>query len=318
MTLLYYDDAFLRHETGSHPENAGRLRTTISHLSTTGLLKRCTLPTWEAVDHATLLTVHDEAYLDSLKEFANRGGGRIEADTLVSPESFEVARLAAGAACDAVRRVVAGEDQHALVLCRPPGHHALPDRPMGFCLFSNVSLAARVTLDQLGLDRVLIVDWDVHHGNGTQDIFWTEERVGFLSIHRSPFYPGTGAAGETGTGAALGTTLNLPVTFGTSRQDYLTRFEMELERFANRIRPQLVLVSAGFDAHREHPVGSLGLESEDFVRMTAAVQHVANAHCQGKIVSVLEGGYTPQRLAESIGLHLATLLETEKRDDHGA
>lgn len=318
MALLYYDDAFLRHDTGSHPENARRLRITIDHLSTTGLLARCTRPTWEPLDHATLLTVHSESYLASLQEFANLGGGQIEADTRVSPESFDVACLAAGAACDAVRRVVAGEDTRALVLARPPGHHALPGSAMGFCLLSNVSIAARVALDQLGLDRVLVVDWDVHHGNGTQDIFWEEERVGFLSIHRYPFYPGTGAASETGTGAALGTTLNLPVKYGTSRHDYLARFETELDRFASRIRPQLVIVSAGFDAHRKDPVGSLGLQSEDFARLTEIVQDAANKHCEGKIVSVLEGGYDPQKLAESVGFHLTTLLASEKPDDHGA
>ena len=318
MTLLYYDDAFLRHDTGSHPENAGRLRTTIAHLSTTGQLARCTRPAWNPVDHATLLTVHTEPYLASLKDFANDGGGQIEADTLMSSESFEVALLAAGAACDAVRRVVAGEDTHALVLARPPGHHALPDRPMGFCLLSNVSIAARLALDQLELDRVLVVDWDVHHGNGTQDIFWEEERVGFFSIHRYPFYPGTGAADETGSGAALGTTLNLPVKYGTSRHNYLARFETELERFASRIRPQLVIVSAGFDAHREDPVGSLGLESQDFARLTEIVQNAANTHCEGKVVSVLEGGYAPQKLAESVGFHLDTLLQAEKPSSRGA
>lgn len=308
MALLYYDDAFLRHDTGPHPENAGRLRAVIDHLSTTGLLARCTRPAWEPVNHATLLSVHTEPYLASLQEFAIRGGGQIEADTWLSRESFDVACLAAGAACDAVQRIVAGEDTQALVLARPPGHHALPHSAMGFCLLSNVAIAARVALDQLELDRVLVVDWDVHHGNGTQDIFWEEERVGFFSIHRYPFYPGSGAASETGSGRGLGTTLNLPVKYGTSRHEYLARFEADLERFANKIRPQLVIVSAGFDAHRQDPVGSLGLESEDFIDMTKAVQNVAYTHCEGRLLSVLEGGYQPQKLAECVGLHLSALL----------
>jgi acetoin utilization deacetylase AcuC-like enzyme len=308
MTLLYYDDAFLRHETGAHPENADRLRAVTKHLGQRALLERCARPTWSPVDLDVLKAVHTERHVWMVEGFAEQGGGRIESDTLVSPESYSVALLAAGAAVDATRRVIAGEHQNALVLARPPGHHALVDRPMGFCLFANVAIAARAALDRFGLDRVLVVDWDVHHGNGTQDIFWEEERVGFLSIHRYPFYPGSGAADETGAGRALGTKLNLPIDYGMPRRDYLSHFETEIERFANRLRPQLVLVSAGFDAHSEDPIGSLGLETEDFGELTRIVQAVADTHAGGRLVSVLEGGYHPLRLAESVGLHLETLL----------
>jgi acetoin utilization deacetylase AcuC-like enzyme len=232
---------------------------------------------------------------------------------VVSAASFDVARFAAGAACDAVDRVLRGEDTTALCIARPPGHHALPDRAMGFCLFNNVAIAARVAIDEHGLDRVLVVDWDVHHGNGTQDIFYTDERVGFFSAHRWPFYPGTGASDETGSGQGLGITRNLPLEFGTTRETYRARFRRELESFAATVKPQLVLVSAGFDAHREDPIGSLGLEAEDFGELTRDVLDVAAVHAGGRVVSLLEGGYNPKRLAESVAEHLRGLLASGQR-----
>jgi acetoin utilization deacetylase AcuC-like enzyme len=216
--------------------------------------------------------------------------------------------MAAGAVCDAVERVVRGEDHRAFCLVRPPGHHALPRQVMGFCLFNNIALAARVATQQLGLDRVLVIDWDVHHGNGTQAAFWEDERVGFLSIHRFPFYPGSGDADETGAGRGLGTTLNLPVAWGTSRRDYLQRFEQELAQFAQKIRPQLILLSAGFDAHRDDPIGSLGLETDDFRELTRICLQVADEHAGGGLVSVLEGGYDPYALTDCVDAHLEELL----------
>jgi acetoin utilization deacetylase AcuC-like enzyme len=206
--------------------------------------------------------------------------------------------------------VLAGEDRTALCLVRPPGHHALADRAMGFCLFNNIAVAARTAIDEHGLDRVLVVDWDVHHGNGTQDIFYTDDRVGFLSIHRWPFYPGTGAVDETGAGAGLGATRNLPIEFGTPRDAYREKFRHELEDFANRVKPQLVLISAGFDSHRDDPIGSLGLEVEDFADLTQCVLDVANVHAGGRVVSLLEGGYHPKRLAECVAEHLQGLLQS--------
>ena len=181
-------------------------------------------PNWEPASRARLERVHEPGHIDNVAAMAARGGGHLDPDTVVSPDSFDVARLAAGAACDAVDRVLAGEDKTALCLVRPPGHHALPERAMGFCLFSNVAIAASVARDEHELDRVMIVDWDVHHGNGTQDVFYADGRVGFFSIHRWPFYPGTGDTDETGTGDGLGATVNLPVAFGTPRQTYRESF----------------------------------------------------------------------------------------------
>jgi acetoin utilization deacetylase AcuC-like enzyme len=308
MTLLYASPRFLNHDTGAHPESPERLIHIAEKLDASGLGASCVRPAWDAATDAQLLAVHDAAHIERIAALARRRGGRLDPDTVVSAESFDVARLAAGAACDAVTRVLRGEDSTALCLVRPPGHHALQDRAMGFCLIGNVAVAARWALDEFALDRALVVDWDVHHGNGTQDMFYADERVGFFSAHRSPFYPGTGAADETGTGAGLGATLNLPTHFGTSRRDYLTRFSDGLTAFAAHIKPQLVLVSAGFDAHAADPVGSLGLETEDFGELTRMVLDVAKDHAEGRVVSVLEGGYNPPVLAECLALHLEQLL----------
>lgn len=308
MTLLYYDPCFLRHETGAHPERADRLRRIAERLARSGLDRKCRRPEWGPAGRQALARVHWPRYIDEVWALAKSGGGELDADTVVSPASYEVALEAAGAVCDAVRRVVQGEDATALCLVRPPGHHALAGRAMGFCLFNNVAVAARLAIEELGLERVLIVDWDVHHGNGTQAAFWEEPRVGFLSIHRWPFYPGTGLEDETGAGPGLGYTVNLPVAYGTPRADYLARFTHALDRFADRIKPQLVLVSAGFDPHRLDPVGDLGLETEDFATLTSRVLDVAEVHAAGRLVSVLEGGYDLEATAEGVEAHLAEML----------
>ena len=311
MTLLYTSPIFLEHDTGAHPERALRLAAISRHLEAEGLAQKCNRPDWNPATREQISRLHRDSWYDELRDYAAAGGGRIEADTVVSERSFDAATLAAGAVCDAVGRVLNGEDKTALCLVRPPGHHAVPKGAMGFCLFNNIAIGAKEAIATHDLDRVLIVDWDVHHGNGTQDMFWTDEQVGFLSIHRWPFYPGTGDEGETGSGQGLGSTRNLPIQYGTSRADYLAAFAKELEDFASRVKPQLVLLSAGFDAHRQDPIGSLQLETEDFAELTQIVKQVAAAHSAGKLVSVLEGGYHPDRLAESVGLHLKGLLEQE-------
>ncbi len=307
MTLLYYDPRFLDHDTGDHPECAERLRQIMAELNARGLADRCRRPTWQPADRDRLVTMHDAAHVDGLHQLAASGGGRVDPDTVVSPPSVEIASLAAGAVCDAVDRVLSDEASQALCLVRPPGHHALPQRAMGFCLFNNIALGAQAALDR-GVSRVLIVDWDVHHGNGTQACFYDDPRVGYFSVHRWPFYPGTGNADETGTNDGLGTTRNLPLPHGTTRSDYLAAVAGELEDFAERIKPELVLVSAGFDSHRADPVGSLGLEVEDFQTLSALVTGIANTHAAGRVVSVLEGGYNPPVLAECVATHLEHLL----------
>jgi len=308
LTLFYYDPVFAEHKTGDHPECPERVVFTAQRLAKSGLLGMLAQPEWESITPARLAYTHPVHYLAELQRITEAGGGYLDPDTPCSCRSYEVARRAAGAAADAVARVLAGEDRRAFCLLRPPGHHALADRAMGFCLVGNVAVAANVALAEFGLSRVLVVDWDVHHGNGTQDIFWENERVGFLSIHRWPFYPGTGRSDETGGGAALGTKVNLPTEFGTARRAIVDRFRGALERLAEKMRPELVLVSAGFDAHREDPIGSLGLETEDFAPLTQAVREVADLHAGGRLVSVLEGGYNLRALADCVALHVEGLL----------
>lgn len=309
MTLLYYDPIFLEHKTGAHPENPARLVAVMRQIHLLGLDGQCNLPAWKPISPERLACVHPHAYTETIRAFCQQGGGLIEHDSVTSRRSYEVALMAAGAVCDAVERVVRGDDPRALCLVRPPGHHALSRQAMGFCLLNNVALGARLAIRELELNRVLIVDWDVHHGNGTQAIFWQDPQVGYLSIHRWPFYPGTGAADETGGGPGLGTTVNLPVELGISRKDYLELFAAALGRFADDLKPDLVLISAGFDSHRADPIGSLGLETEDFQELTQAVLEVAQVHGGGRVVSVLEGGYDLDALAESVEIHLRQLLD---------
>lgn len=312
MTLVYYNPRVLDHQTGSHPEKPARLEAIAEHFGTHKLWGDDLMGNWTTADAEALHRVHVPDYLESVSQLAERGGGMADADTVVSRDSWEVARLAAGCVVDATRRVVRGEAKQALCLVRPPGHHALSDRAMGFCLVNNVAVGARFACDELHLHRVLIVDWDVHHGNATQDSFYANECVGFFSAHRHPFYPGTGASDETGTGNGLGATRNLPFKMGVSRDRYLAEFARELEAFAARLKPELVMVSAGFDAHRLDPVGSLGLETEDFDSLTRIVQDIAATHASGRIVSVLEGGYNPSILAECVAIHLAVLRELDE------
>ena len=317
MTWLYYDPLFLEHDTGRHPESALRLSRIVAHLSQTGLEGLCSRPAFDPVSLEQLARVHSVEYVHEVRDFAARQGGYIESDTVVSRRSFDAACKAAGAVCDAVRRVVSGEDRRAVCLVRPPGHHALRSHAMGFCLFNNVAIGARLATAELELDRVLIVDWDVHHGNGTQNAFWTDEQVGFLSIHRWPFYPGTGRADETGGGKGLGTTCNVPVPYGISAEEYQGKFAAALQPFADRIRPQLVIVSAGYDSHHEDPIGSLGLEVEDFAILTQRVVEVAEVHCGGRVVSVLEGGYNVEVVPQCVEAHLRAMMQGCGAGDSG-
>ena len=312
MTLLFRDARFLEHDTGSHPENASRLQTVSAHLDRTWLAAQCRQPAARPCDRDCLARVHKAAYIEAIWAFARAGGGHLDADTICGIKSFDVAVLAAGTVVDAVRRVVGGEDSTALCLVRPPGHHALPSQAMGFCLLNNVAVGAAAAVAEFAMDRVLIVDFDVHHGNGTQEVFWEDPRVGFLSIHRYPFYPGTGRADERGGGDGWGTTVNLPIEADTPRAEYLDVFTARLQSFADFMRPQLVLVSAGFDAHRSDPLGNLGLEAEDYATITDRIMEVAAAHAGGRVVSVLEGGYNLPALAKCVEEHLGRMIEGGK------
>src|SRR5579885_2702248 len=310
MTLLYADPLFLRHETGAHPECPDRLRSITATLEKSGLAGRCTPGAFQPLTEEEVEQLHSREMIAAARRLAEHGGGRLDPDTVVSPDSFAVALAAAGACAAAVDAVLAGGRRIIKKMIRPPGHHATPTHSMGFCLFNNVALAAHHARTAHGLSRILVVDWDVHHGNGTQDIFWEDPNVVFFSIHRfgMGFYPGTGNLDETGSGPGLGHVFNQPIRYGTPRKEYHARFTATLEKAADRIRPELVLVSAGFDAHAADPIGSLGLEAEDFAVLTRQVLDVARTHAGGRLVSCLEGGYNLAALAESVQAHLEELI----------
>jgi acetoin utilization deacetylase AcuC-like enzyme len=310
MTLLYTDPLFLKHDTGMHPERPDRLRSITARLEKAELPKKCVAGEYKPLTEDAVLKLHSEKMVKLAKQTAERGGGQLDPDTVVSKDSFTVALAAAGACVAAVDAVMKGTEPNALCLVRPPGHHATPTHSMGFCLFNNIALAANHARTAHQLTHILIVDFDVHHGNGTQDIFYEAGDVMFFSIHRfgMGFYPGTGDSDETGKGKGQGHILNAPIKFGTSRKDYRGAFKNALEKAADKMKPELVLVSAGFDAHAKDPIGSLGLEVEDFVTLTREVLAVAKAHAKGRVVSCLEGGYNLEVLAESVQAHLEELL----------
>ncbi len=311
MTILYTDPIFLKHDTGRHPETANRLRSITNRLKETGLDKKCKAGTYQPLTEEVVAKVHSAKQIMGIKQLAEHGGGHVDPDTVVCPDSFKVALAASGACVAAVEAVLKGTAKNALCLVRPPGHHATPTRSMGFCLFNNIALAAHHARTAHQLTKILIVDWDVHHGNGTQDIFYENPEVLFFSIHRygNGFYPGTGAENETGRGKGLGFTINAPIRYGTRRSDYHDRFKKALAKAADKIKPDLVLVSAGFDAHAKDPIGSLDLEVEDFAILTREVLEVAKTHSKGRLLSCLEGGYHLEALAESVQAHLEELLK---------
>ena len=310
MVTLFTEERMLQHAPPPrHPERPERLQAILRHLDRTGLRQRFPAGTVRQATVEELSRVHSPQYLDQVARFEAGGGGLIEADTWVFPGSTQAGRLAAGCSVEAVKSVITGPDPRALCLVRPPGHHARPDEPMGVCLYGSIAVAAADAIAVHDLQRILIVDFDVHHGNGTQEIFYDDGRVGFLSIHRYPFYPGSGARDETGAGRGLGFTKNVPLPFGIRPADYHAAFRAALGDFADRIRPELVLISAGFDAHAEDPVGSLGLDIEDFEQLTREVLDVANTHAGGRVVSLLEGGYNVPILAGCVEAHLKILAE---------
>ena len=253
--------------------------------------------------------VHPAEHLERIEAISSRGGGAIDLDTVMSAGSHDAALHAAGGAVLAVDRVIGGEERLAFCALRPPGHHAESDRAMGFCLFNNVAIAARHALAEHGVERVLILDWDVHHGNGTQEIFYSDPAVLFVSIHQSPLYPGTGPAHETGAGSGEGYTVNLPVPSGADGELFLSLVQTVVEPLARRFKPGLLIVSAGFDAHAADPLASCTLETGDYGDMAASLR-VATEELGIGVIACLEGGYALEALADSVVATVRGFTET--------
>ncbi len=312
-TGLAQDERFQHHLTGhGHPERPQRLRAIAARLAETNLDQRCTTIAVEPVDMTLVRRIHDDLYLNRLQQACANHRPYIDVpDSGICPDSFEIARLAAGAVVRAVDEIMAGRLDNAFCAVRPPGHHAERMMSLGFCLFNNVAVAAQHLIDHHGLSRVLILDWDVHHGNGTQHTFESDPRVFYISLHGHPgiVYPGTGYAEERGKGAGEGYTLNIPI-LPPGRDDVWRRaFDDPILPAIDAFRPEFVLISAGFDAHRLDPLAPLELETESFGWMTDALTDVARRHCGGKLVSLLEGGYHLEALADCVELHVRRLID---------
>jgi len=307
MFPIFYSDEFLKHDTGRfHPENAGRLKAVTQHLRSLPwadqLAWRSPTPVAEQGDRLTdaLYAVHPERYVAAMENLALGGGGHLDPDTVVSSHSFDAAMLAISAWLDGVDTVLQTE-QPAFVLCRPPGHHALATQGMGFCLFSNVAIAAHYALQQPGIERVAILDWDVHHGNGTQAIVENNPQIAFCSLHESPQYPGTGASGERGFHNNV---LNLPLPAGSSLPDYQIRFRDKILPFFQNFQPDLLLVSAGYDANHADPLANLSLRPEDYGIFTDYILQLTP-----RIIFGLEGGYDYQALSQSVAATIERCLK---------
>ena len=296
-----------RHDTGwGHPEHVGRLRAI-----TRALREHPDVLT--AIEHIEsrhasaeeLTLMHDRAYIDKVRGLARAGGGRLDADTVASEGSWDAARAAAGAALDGVDFAMRGAGMRAFCAVRPPGHHALADAAMGFCLFGNIAIAARYAQQHHQLRRVLIVDWDVHHGNGTQALVEGDPDIHFVSMHQWPWYPGTGAADDRGP---HGTVWNVPMSAGLPAQQYVDALARAIDDATHAFTPDIVLISAGFDSLRDDPLGGFTLEVEHFDQLTRLLVERSASWCSGRVVSALEGGYAPERVAEACVAHMRAML----------
>jgi len=307
VAFVFHDDC-LKHDNGpGHPERPDRLLAIQKRLAERGLLDRLLLLQPDEAPLDSLALVHDRSYIEAIRRACERAPVRLDPDTGVSPGSWRAALLSAGGALLACDAVLAGKARSAFVCTRPPGHHAEAGRAMGFCLFNNIAVAARHLQRAHGLGRILIVDWDVHHGNGTQHMFETDPTVFYFSTHQFPFYPGTGSARETGSGRGAGFTLNYPMPVGSGDAQYIEVFQSVLCPEIDRVQPEAILISAGFDAHRDDPLAGMSLTEKGYAALTSILREAAGRHCDGRIISLLEGGYDLQALAASVEAHLLAL-----------
>lgn len=309
-TGLLLDLEFCEHDTGDyHPEAPGRIVAIHEKLNSTGLAKSCTPIEMRKVLDSEILLAHTTGYLETvIKEIDGVASDQLSTgDTHFGPHSLDVARNASGGLLNAIDGVINGDFDNAFCAVRPPGHHATPDRGMGFCIFNNAAIAARYAQKTHGLERVAIIDWDVHHGNGTQDIFYEDGSVFYFSTHQSPWYPGTGAKHETGSGNGRGTTLNVPLPAGCGMEEIGAAFRGPFTEKMKDFKPDLVIISAGFDSRIDDPLGRLELTDDDFAALTGILQEMAGEFAEGRLVSVLEGGYNQEGLAKAVASHVTAL-----------
>lgn len=304
-----YHEEYLKHDTGpEHVECPERLRAIIGHLDKTGMMKnfRQLRPVPASLDW--IQKVHPTSYIQMIERRCLAGENVLDSgDTHVCKDSYGVALLAAGGVLRAIDEVIEGDIRRVFCAVRPPGHHAETHSVMGFCLFNNIAIGARYAQQKYGLGRVAILDWDVHHGNGTQEIFWTDPSVLYISTHQYPLWPGTGASNEAGEGLGEGFILNCPMRPGSGEEEFIEAFHDRIMPALHKFRPELLLISAGFDAHRDDPLATINLTEQSFAAMTEFASEIASKYCGGRIVSVLEGGYNLDALAKSVEAHLKVL-----------
>jgi len=322
-TAVVYSPKYLIHKTGTrHPESPSRLRVIMRELKKSGILEneRCSLVEPEIASIKDLELIHNIDYIQRIQQFCSCGGGLLDQeDTVVSPESYEVALLAAGGTLKAADLVMAGKFRNAFAFVRPPGHHAGPYYSMGFCVFNNIAVAASHLLKNFNLNRVLILDIDAHHGNGTQEIFYRSDKVLYVSLHEDPSeFPLAGFAEEVGEDEGLGYTVNVPLPYGTDDRIYLRAFNEIVVPIINQYKPQFILVSTGFDNHYTDPVADLSLSTFSYIKIFDVVLELASKFCQGKLVAVLEGGYSLRFLGKMACAVTARLAEIPYsiRDKH--
>lgn len=320
-SLVMHSDCGL-HDTGwGHPEHQGRLPAVVKAIyeDTPALLEVMLQEEAVPVEETDILRVHTPGHLERVRravEEATESGEQVslDTDTIVSAASWDAALAAAGSAVTGARLVLDGAAETSFAIARPPGHHATPDRAMGFCLFNNVAIAARWAQEERGIDRVLIIDWDVHHGNGTQDIFYEDPSVYYLSLHQSPHYPGTGSVDERGAGPGLGTTRNIPLPAGTSAAEYRDYFEGALDATLAEFEPELVLISAGYDSLAGDPLGGFQLEPADMHALARSIIEKTEGAAEGRVIAVLEGGYAPSRVGAGVVDTIRALAGIPPRD----
>ena len=315
---LVYDPIYLKHDTGGHVENARRLKAIMAHLEQTGLKARLTEIVPRPATTEELCLVHEEQHVLHIQQAAEGGGGWLDGDTVMSADSYQAAIYAAGGAIRATEAVMDGKVDSAFALVRPPGHHATPWRAMGFCLFNNLAIATKYALAKYQLERILIIDFDVHHGNGTQETFYEEPKVLYISTHQFPLFPGTGYIDEIGHGEARGATLNIPLPPGSGDREYELAFSQIIMPAARRFQPQLIMVSAGYDAHWADELALMQVSTAGFARMVKTIKEMTDELCSGKVVLSLEGGYNLDALAASVKATLDVLRgETSFEDRLG-